>query len=265
MRRAAFVPVTEKEKQAYFGRNETCFIPGYTGHCPTLRFHYGQSYGSKTQEIISELRDKRVLQDAQPHNYRVSDPGQIILRPLKPIERTQGQTKDYFDDIKHKYPKYIIGYTGFIPTLNFRYGKSYTRTADDSMCEFVEHVRKTKEARKDKDRMYRGASAPIKMKPIRNEDEVAQTMKDYEEWRKFKPKQISPDFPPIAGYTGHIPRIKGSEESLSQRYNVVVKRGLNLLRKERENRDAMKKIDMKITDIVANAEDKLYPYKDFKN
>lgn len=24
----------------------------YTGHCPTLRFHFGRCYGTKTKEII---------------------------------------------------------------------------------------------------------------------------------------------------------------------------------------------------------------------
>lgn len=41
---------------------------------------------------------------------------------------------------------------------------------------------------------------------------------------------ISPEFPPIAGYTGHIPRVKGTEASLSQRYHTAAKRGLTLLR-----------------------------------
>ncbi|GJQ77156.1 hypothetical protein Trydic_g14834 [Trypoxylus dichotomus] len=246
-----FVPLTAKEKNDYFTQNSRCFIPGYTGHCPTLRFHYGTCYGAKTKEILAELRDKSVLQDVHRIPYRHDDPGKMILRP---IERIGGQMRDYALATKYRCPKYIIGYTGFIPTLNFRYGKSYGRSADDSMCEFTENLRRLKEARQNKERMYRASTAP-KMKPLRQEDEVNMVLKEYEEKCQFRAKEISSDFPPIAGYTGHIPRVKGNEESLSQRYNVVVKRGLNLLKQERENRDAMRKVHSKITDIVKEQEE----------
>lgn len=81
---------------------------------------------------------------------------------------------------------YIVVYTlGFIPTLNFRYGKSYGRTADDSMCDFNEHLRRKREARQNKERMYRAATAP-KMKPLRSADEVNQLFREYEDKNKFK-------------------------------------------------------------------------------
>lgn len=52
----------------------------------------------------------------------------------------------------------------------------------------------------------------------------------------FSDNQISPDFPPIAGYTGHIPRLKGTDASLSQRYNMAARQGLTLLQQERARR-----------------------------
>ncbi|KRT82766.1 hypothetical protein AMK59_3145 [Oryctes borbonicus] len=165
--------------------------------------------------------------------------------------------KDYALASKYRCPKYIIGYTGFIPTLNFRYGKSYGRSADDSMCEFSENLRRLKEGRQNKERMYRASTAP-KMRPLRQEDEVNRVLKEYEEKCKFSAKEISPDCPPIAGYTGHIPKVKGNEESLSQRYNIVVKRGLNLLKQEREKRGALQKVHSKITDVVKEQEQ---PYR----
>lgn len=47
--------------------------------------------------------------------------------------------------------------------------------------------------------------------------------------------EISPERPPIVGYTGHIPGVKG-EVALSKRYTQAAKRGLELVRKEREKR-----------------------------
>lgn len=53
--------------------------------------------------------------------------------------------------------------------------------------------------------------------------------------------------------------MKGNEESLSQRYNTVVKRGFNILKQERQKRDAMKNIQLKITDIVNEQEQPYIP------
>lgn len=72
----------------------------------------------------------------------------------------------------------------------------------------------------------------------------------------FLAHEISPDDPPISGYTGHIPRMRTSEESLAQRYNTVVRRGLTLLKEERERRHKMRKVQNKIQGIVKEAESK---------
>lgn len=46
---------------------------------------------------------------------------------------------------------------------------------------------------------------------------------------------VSPEKPPIVGYTGHIPGAKG-EVALSKGYTQAAKKGLELVRKEREQR-----------------------------
>lgn len=70
---------------------------------------------------------------------------------------------------------------------------------------------------------------------------------------------LSPEFPPIAGYTGHIPRVKGSEASLSQRYHCAAKKGLELLQKERESRRSLAQATMNVDKILREAEGK-YTY-----
>lgn len=75
---------------------------------------------------------------------------------------------------------------GYIPGLNFRYGKSYSRAADDSMYEFSE--RQTELRRKwQAAQVYRANSAP-KMNSIRARDDVSRSLKEYEDKVKFKGK-----------------------------------------------------------------------------
>lgn len=66
-------------------------------------------------------------------------------------------------------------------------------------------------------------------------------------------REISENCPPIAGYTGHIPRAKGTEESLSQRYQNVVKRGFARLNDERRKRNELHNAQKQITSILRNA------------
>lgn len=71
--------------------------------------------------------------------------------------------------------------------------------------------------------------------------------------------QISPDFPPIAGYTGHIPRVKGSEASLSQRYHCAAKKGLEILQREKEGKSSLDNATLNVDRVLREAEGK-YTY-----
>lgn len=53
------------------------------------------------------------------------------------------------------------------------------------MYEFTENLRRLKEARQNKERMYRAATAP-KTRPLRQEDEVTLLLNEYEEKRRYK-------------------------------------------------------------------------------
>lgn len=164
---------------------------------------------------------------------------QKVLKPIIPCNgNTKAPTKDCAMD---KFPKYISGYTGFIPTLNFRYGKTYSNAAADSISEFSTKKRQSH---------WEAKNATTKLTSIRRKDDVTRALKHYDDQKRFKPKKISPEDPPIAGYTGHIPRVKGNEESLSQRYDTVVRRGLKLLREEREQRHAMKNVHEKVAGVL---------------
>ena len=51
----------------------------------------------------------------------------------------------------------------------------------------------------------------------------------------FPDYHVSPERPPIVGYTGHIPGAKG-EVALSKRYAQAAKKGLERVQREREER-----------------------------
>lgn len=163
----------------------------------TLKKYFDDYFGIKKQE----LREKRMLHVSNG-TYRQSDYENSIL---KPIPNGKGQTKDYAMDVHNKFPRYITGYTGknkttnktnktvyydfskkgFVPTLNFRYGKSYSRAADDSISEFSAKQRKLEEREREMWGAARTKSAP-KLTPIRGKDEVARALREYTERTKFK-------------------------------------------------------------------------------
>lgn len=62
---------------------------------------------------MKKLRDERVIKDSKVE-YRADDP----IRPLvlTPIKRTQDQYPDHEADIMRREAKYILGYTGTVPS-----------------------------------------------------------------------------------------------------------------------------------------------------
>ena len=61
--------------------------------------------------------------------------------------------------------------------------------------------------------------------------------------------ELSPERPPIVGYTGHIPGAKG-EVALSKGYAQAARKGLELIRKEREERHGrLKDVSERILDV----------------
>lgn len=75
-------------------------------------------------------------------------------------------------------------FAGFIPTLNFRYGKSYCKAADDSLCEYETNKhRRIQMAQEEIDRMFRAKSAS-RMTSIRSKDEIQGSLNEFTEKRR---------------------------------------------------------------------------------
>ncbi|CAH2039878.1 unnamed protein product, partial [Iphiclides podalirius] len=216
-----------------------------------LKFRYGKCYGDNTRQILKEIRSKGLFN--KPLEYRPRD-----FYELDNMPRRNAPASDVYDGVKHRQPVYMTGYTGYVPGMHFRYGKSYGRAADDCMADFTESQRELKR-KTDLNKSYvRSRSAP-KMETIHSRDEIRRDLSRFREINKYKDHTISPEFPPIAGYTGHIPRIKGSEASLSQRYHCAAKRGLELIKMERDKRKELHEADVNIKSIL-KGDNKKYSY-----
>lgn len=112
-----------------------------------------------------------------------------LHKPI-PKERETSIYPDNYNDMAHRGKKHILGYTGYIPGLNFRYGKSYGKAADDSMTEFSAKQSELRR-RKEVDKRYtRSRSAP-KMEPIHNRDEVRTSLRQHENRHKYRGKIAS--------------------------------------------------------------------------
>ncbi|XP_047993474.1 protein FAM166B-like [Leguminivora glycinivorella] len=242
--------VSSRERHKYLTQTNGSFIPGYTGHCPMLKFRYGKCYGDNTRQILREIKSNGLFN--KPLEYRRGDNYELDRMP-----RVDAPQRDAYDGIGRT-PAYMTGYTGYVPGMNFRYGKSYGRAADDCIADFEENQRVLRR-RADLNRTHaRSRSAP-KMETVHSRDEIRRDLNRFREINKYKENTISPEFPPIAGYTGHIPRIKGSEASLSQRYHCAAKRGLELIRLERDKRKELHNADSNIKAILKD-KDKKHSY-----
>ncbi|XP_017756943.1 PREDICTED: uncharacterized protein LOC108548500 isoform X2 [Eufriesea mexicana] len=223
-----FDSVSEEQRKRFFKQSYAAHLPGYTGHCPTLRFRVGKRFGACTQEIMKELLEKKILKTG-PYRPNSERNMREHMSVLEKNTNTDWTSEPHF----FKAPPYILGYTGYIPGFNNRYGLSFMRAVEEGAREWRENQTKLK-ARRDL------TQTKIE-KSVASKNHLLQTRTDnigvhiHHNHHYDHDYEVSPERPPIVGYTGHIPGVKG-EVALSKRYAQAAKRGLELVRKEREQR-----------------------------
>ncbi|XP_072156483.1 uncharacterized protein [Bemisia tabaci] len=136
-----------------------------------------------------------------------------------------------------------VMYTGHCPTLKFRFGKRYGANTKEILQELTD-IGVLKRHRATQYRFQDPVKAVLphsELRPIlRNQGQTRDLKIDATNRCRpyilgYTDHHISPEFPPIAGYTGHIPKLKVTDASLSQRYHTAAKKGLTLLKQERES------------------------------
>ncbi|XP_017880801.1 protein FAM166B-like isoform X1 [Ceratina calcarata] len=221
-----FDSVSEEQKKQFFRQSYAAHLPGYTGHCPTLKFRVGKRFGACTEEIMKELLEKKILKTGpyRPNSGRNTREDSTISYENDPKPDWRNETH-YI-----KTPPYILGYTGYIPGFNSTYGLSFMRAVEEGAKQWRGNQNKLRARRDALRTQIEKTSYPT----VRPDNITLQIEHDKKRPTTFH-YEITPERPPIVGYTGHIPGAKG-ESALSKRYAQSVIKGLKSVRKEREQR-----------------------------
>ncbi|XP_030874209.1 protein FAM166B isoform X4 [Leptonychotes weddellii] len=105
------------------------YIPGYTGHCPLLRFSMGQTYGQMTGELLRGFPGL-----AWPPTHRT------LLPPIRPpaspeVPRGSLPVRQRHERLSSSM---IPGYTGFVPQAQFIFAKNCSRVWAEALNDFTQ-------------------------------------------------------------------------------------------------------------------------------
>nr|XP_046231765.1 protein FAM166B isoform X2 [Scatophagus argus] len=159
---------------------EPYYIPGYTGHCPQLKYSMGKSYAKLTAELLTnpEVRhsDRLVLHTAQPDTALTLSSSNVR--------------------------EVIPGFTGFIPRRQNHFACSYSEMCRKSLSEFYQERRaKTQSA----DLLPERPKLPLTAvsdkvfiyKPLKSlTPTLSPYLMDADDPHKYF----------ISGFTGHVPK-----------------------------------------------------------
>ncbi|XP_034519981.1 protein FAM166B [Ailuropoda melanoleuca] len=105
------------------------YIPGYTGHCPLLRFGMGQTYGQMTGQLLRGFPGL-----AWPPAHRT------LLPPIRPpaspeVPRGSLPVRRGHERLSSSM---IPGYTGFVPQAQFIFAKNCSRVWAEALNDFTQ-------------------------------------------------------------------------------------------------------------------------------
>ncbi|KAM4634103.1 ciliary microtubule inner protein 2B [Polymixia lowei] len=103
------------------------YIPGYTGHCPQLKWHLGKTYGQFTAKSLTSPEVVRPERSVL-HTGRVPST-EADVGPRDEIwRRYHGKLKNL--------DRMIPGYTGFVPKRQNYFARTYAETCREALTEF---------------------------------------------------------------------------------------------------------------------------------
>ncbi|XP_043502080.1 uncharacterized protein LOC122524075 isoform X2 [Polistes fuscatus] len=176
---------------------------------------------------MRELLEKKILKSGPYRPNSGKDVALVTIPNEKDIRR------DWKNDAHlYKAPPYILGYTGYIPGFNSSYGLPFMRAVEEGAKEW--HEVQSKLRARMRAQAERTNSRNL-LSRVRADNVAVEIDHGQGRERVIFDCTVSPEKPPIVGYTGHIPGAKG-EVALSKRYAQAVKTGLESVRKEREQR-----------------------------
>ncbi|XP_011874177.1 PREDICTED: UPF0605 protein CG18335-like [Vollenhovia emeryi] len=224
-----FDAMCEEQRKQFFRQSYGAHLPGYTGHCPTLKFRVGKRFGASTEEIMKELLEKKILKTGP---YRPNSGREAELPTLQDKEIR----RDWNNEAgSYKAPPYILGYTGYIPGFNSSFGLSFMKAVEAGAKEWHEAQMKLR-AQRDAMRAHAERTDPRNLLSRARADNVdIEIDHGHGKDRRTYDYHVSPERLPIVGYTGHIPGARG-EVALSKGYAQAARKGLEGVHRDREER-----------------------------
>lgn len=172
------------------------YLPGYSGHCPLLRFSMGQTYGQATGQLLQGAPGL-----AWPPARRTLLPP---IRPPKSPETPKGSLP-----VRRGHERLssslVPGYTGFIPQAQFIFAKNCSQAWTEALSDF--NQRSTRQGKQGRLKEAKGEKDPEQ-----DQEPKLEVEKDPELGQKLE--QASPysmdDKDPqkffMSGFTGYVPR-----------------------------------------------------------
>ncbi|XP_054999668.1 protein FAM166B isoform X5 [Sorex araneus] len=108
------------------------YLPGYSGHCPLLRFSMGQTYGQATAKLLQGApglawppAHRTLLPPIRPPSFP-----EVLIGRL-PVRRGHERLSSSL----------VPGYTGFIPQAQFIFAKNCSQAWAEALSEFNQRHR----------------------------------------------------------------------------------------------------------------------------
>ncbi|XP_069188164.1 sperm-associated microtubule inner protein 5-like [Procambarus clarkii] len=125
---------------------------------------------------------------------------------------------------------YIVGYSGYIPGLMFRYGMTFGKAAEESISLYI----RQQADRRSREEVRRSRSLP-RLKAKRTDSQVIE-----EFYNKYGlDGRSNPNYPPLPGYTGYIPKMKPTDLGIGRTFSAAARRGLAQVTVAREQREVL--------------------------
>ncbi|XP_037351390.1 protein FAM166B isoform X2 [Talpa occidentalis] len=174
------------------------YIPGYSGHCPLLRFSMGQTYGQMTGKLLQGSPGL-----AWPPAHRT------LLPPIRPPRSPEVPRGSLPGRRGHERlgSSMIPGYTGFVPQAQFIFAKNCSQVWAEALNNFTQwHGR---QGTRQLPRKGRGEDDVEKGQEAKAEPELE--AKEAEPGQEASPYSMDDKDPQkffMSGFTGYVPRAR---------------------------------------------------------
>ncbi|XP_041370969.1 protein FAM166B-like [Gigantopelta aegis] len=217
---------TLEQRRSFAAFKDGTQVPGYRGYIPHIKYTMGQTYGNETHDLLSEKFPKF----RAPTTVCFPQP-EVLKNELPESTGDNKYTKDM-----------VPGYTGYIPTLPFKFGATYKNECDLSIDEHIS-AKKKKEFKTD-DIRRQMLSYP-RLTAISCDPLVRDRLNLYRDTHPTRPTFIEDKRsllePPMPGYLGFVPRVKTTEIGLGCRYHESARKGFATFARETDRHSQLQR------------------------